>query len=67
MNKFTLLLLTFTLFLSTKILHAQQTDATITGKVITKDNKPAEAVSVGLAGTTKGAMTNHKGVYTITR
>jgi iron complex outermembrane receptor protein len=66
MNKFTLLLLIFTLILSTKTLQAQQPNATITGKVSIKDNKPAEAVSVGLSGTTKGAITDNSGFYTIT-
>jgi iron complex outermembrane receptor protein len=66
MKTIPLLLLIFTFTLSTHLLQAQQ-DATITGKVITANHKPAEAVSVGLSGTTKGAITNHKGEYNIVR
>lgn len=65
MKTLPLLILFLTLTLSTQILQAQQQNATITGKVVTTDNKPAEAVSVGLAGTTKGAITKYNGEFII--
>ncbi|UOE46534.1 TonB-dependent receptor [Mucilaginibacter sp. SMC90] len=52
------------LFLAT-IAFAQT--GTIKGIIKTADGQPAAAITVGLSGTTKGAITDEKGSYQITR
>lgn len=53
-------------FFSHALLQAQHT-GTIKGTVTTGDHKPAVAVTVSLKGTGKGALTDDKGKFTISK
>lgn len=55
--------LVFTLLFSTSVLLSMA--ANITGKVTTKDGKPAEFVNLVLVGTQKGSSVNSEGNYLI--
>lgn len=56
-----------TTFLGTALTtQAQQTSA-IRGRVTTSDGSPAEAVTVGLKGSTQGTITNSRGEYVLER
>ena len=57
-------ILTLVALLCLSVANAQQT-STIRGKVQTSDGIPAEFVSAGLKGTTKGTITNNKGLFEI--
>lgn len=57
-------ILTLWALLCLSVASAQQT-STIKGKVQTSDGIPAEFVSAGLKGTTKGTVTNNKGLFEI--
>lgn len=54
----------FLLVYITLLVSASAQTGTISG-IVTANNKPIEFVSVGIEGTTMGASTNAKGVYTI--
>jgi len=56
---------TFHFLFSSAILFAQT--GTIRGTVKTSDGKPAEFVTIGLHGTSKGTVVNQKGNYTLNK
>jgi len=56
---------TFLFLFSSAILFAQT--GTIRGTVKTSDGKPAEFVTIGLQGTSKGTVVNQKGNYTLNK
>lgn len=65
MKRFTLFVATLLLFHS---LHAQNKPGSISGKILSSDNKPVESATVQLLkepgkGLAKAALTNKKGEY----
>ncbi|MDT3401340.1 carboxypeptidase-like regulatory domain-containing protein [Mucilaginibacter terrae] len=52
---------TFLFLIASAVVYGQT--GTIKGTVTTSDGKPAEFVSIGLNGTTKGTTVNQKGTY----
>lgn len=60
-----LTLFVFGLYFLPYTVIAQNSSGTLQGKVITRDNKPAQGVAVQVTGTQYGALTNADGKYTI--